>query len=223
MSREFRVLITDRAWPDCAIERDILGRDRGGSHRSPQRGRGDARCAGPRRGCHRHLLGSRHRKRDPRFAAMPPRCPLRDRPRQYQRRDGNRTRHSGQQCSRLLRLGSVGPRVGPDPGLCRNIAFFHARTKAGEYRLAAAPAHEAVGRMRRLAWSASAASRGPFCPRRGPSASRSSRTASMRTIAGPAVRWLPLDELLRPERFCLAACAFDRRDARPLRRSAVSA
>ncbi len=25
MSQKFRVLITDRAWPDCAIERDILG------------------------------------------------------------------------------------------------------------------------------------------------------------------------------------------------------
>ena len=26
MSREFRVLITDRAWPDCAVERGILSR-----------------------------------------------------------------------------------------------------------------------------------------------------------------------------------------------------
>ena len=102
----------------------------------------------------------------------------------------------------------------------RNIAFFHVRTKAGEYNLSAGPP------MRRLKGATlGLVGFGRIAQELFPKA----RAIGFNVIAhsqhaddrGTGCPMVPLDELLRQQRFHLAACASHRFDARTFRRSAI--
>jgi len=139
MSREFRVLITDRAWPDCAVERGILGRIGAEVIESPQ---GDeatlielARDVDAIGTCWAHVTEG--------VIRAAPRCRI-------VARFG-----IGLDNINVETATELGIPVSNVPDYCvsevsdhalalllacaRNVAFFHARTKAGEYRLSAAP------------------------------------------------------------------------------------
>jgi len=139
MSREFRVLITDRAWPDFAVERDILGRIGAEVIEAPN---GDeatlvelARDADAIGTCWAYVTES--------VIRAAPRC-------RVVGRFG-----IGLDNISVETASELGIPVCNVPDYCvsevsdhalallmacaRNVAFFHARTKAGEYRLAAGP------------------------------------------------------------------------------------
>ena len=139
MSREFRVLITDRAWPDCAVERDILSRIGAEVVDAPQ---GDeatlvalARDADAIGTCWAHVTES--------VIRAAPKCRL-------VARFG-----IGLDNISVETATELGIPVSNVPDYCvsevsdqalalilacaRNVAFFHMRTKRGEYRLGAAP------------------------------------------------------------------------------------
>ncbi|HUE14394.1 MAG TPA: C-terminal binding protein [Planctomycetaceae bacterium] len=139
MSREFRVLITDRAWPDCAVEREILGRIGAEVIDAPH---GDeatlvelARDADAIGTCWAHVTES--------VIRAAPRC-------RVVARFG-----IGLDNISVETASELGIPVCNVPDYCvsevsdhalallmacaRNVAFFHARTKAGEYRLGAGP------------------------------------------------------------------------------------
>src|ERR1700722_11084346 len=138
MNQKFRVLITDRAWPDCAIEREILGQIGAEVVEAPN---GDeatlvslARDADAIGTCWAHVTENVIRA-SPRSRLVA--------------RFG-----IGLDNISVETASELGIPVTNVPDYCvaevsdhalalilacaRNIAFFHLRTKAGEYRLAAA-------------------------------------------------------------------------------------
>jgi D-3-phosphoglycerate dehydrogenase / 2-oxoglutarate reductase len=139
MSRQFRVLITDRAWPDCAIEREILGRVGAEVVESPN---GDeATLVALARDV--DAIGTCWAPVTEKVIRSSPRCRL-------VARFG-----IGLDNISVETATELGIPVSNVPDYCvsevsdhalalilacaRNIAFFHARTKSGEYRLGAAP------------------------------------------------------------------------------------
>jgi D-3-phosphoglycerate dehydrogenase / 2-oxoglutarate reductase len=138
MSQKFRVLITDRAWPDCALERAILGQISAEVVEAPD---GDeatlvalARDADAIGTCWAHVTEN--------VIRASPRCRL-------VARFG-----IGLDNISIETATELGIPVSNVPDYCvaevsdhalalilacaRNVAFFHMRTKAGEYRLGAA-------------------------------------------------------------------------------------
>jgi D-3-phosphoglycerate dehydrogenase / 2-oxoglutarate reductase len=139
MTSEFRVLITDRAWPDCAVERDILGRVGAQVVEAPH---GDeATLIELARGA--DAIGTCWAPVTENVIRAAPDCRI-------VARFG-----IGLDNISLATATELGIPVTNVPDYCvsevsdhalalvmacaRNIAFFHARTKAGEYRLSAAP------------------------------------------------------------------------------------
>jgi D-3-phosphoglycerate dehydrogenase len=146
MSREFRVLMTDRAWPDCSIERDVLSRVGAQLIEAPN---GDEATLVALAGNSDAIGTNWAHVTDKVVRAVP-------------------------QCRIIARFGigldnicietatELGIPVTNVPDYCvsevsdhalalilacaRNIAFFHRRTKAGEYQLSAGrPMHRLQG------------------------------------------------------------------------------
>jgi D-3-phosphoglycerate dehydrogenase len=139
MSREFRVLITDRAWPDCAIERDILSRCHAQIFEAPN---GDeATLIALAREV--DAIGTNWATVTENVIRAVPRCRI-------VARFG-----IGLDNICIKTATELGIPVTNVPDYCvsevsdhalalilacaRNIAFFHARTKTGEYDLSAGP------------------------------------------------------------------------------------
>ena len=94
MSREFRVLMTDRAWPDCSIERDILSGVGAQLVEAPD---GDESTL-VKLAREVDAIGTNWAQVTEKVIRAVPALPncraVRHRPRQYLHQDGNRTRDS---------------------------------------------------------------------------------------------------------------------------------